>query len=67
MTSFSHFCTCFMDDSSLLNRAMAMCISLMFGRLGCVAGSNIFAMLIDNHCDLAFLLSGLSIIGKQNF
>lgn len=46
------------------NRAMAVCIALMCGRLGAVAGANIFAVLIDNYCDLAFLVAALSQFGK---
>lgn len=43
---------------------MAVCISLMFGRLGAVVGSNTAALLLDNHCEVAFYLSGTSVIGK---
>ncbi|XP_061390195.1 synaptic vesicle glycoprotein 2A-like [Musca vetustissima] len=43
-------------------RAMAVCISLMMGRLGSVAGANIVGALIINHCDTAFILSGSSLI-----
>lgn len=45
------------------NRAMAMCISLMFGRLGGVVGANTVALLLDNHCQSAFYLSGSSLLG----
>lgn len=48
------------------NRAMAVCISLMFGRLGCVVGANAVAHLIENHCELVFYLSGSSVIGNSN-
>lgn len=37
---------------------MALSISLMFGRLGGVAGSNSVALLLDNYCKLTFYLSG---------
>lgn len=43
---------------------MAVCISLMFGRLGSVAGSNMVALLIDDQCNSVFLLSGGSVICK---
>ncbi|XP_005183229.1 synaptic vesicle glycoprotein 2B [Musca domestica] len=43
-------------------RAMAVCISLMMGRLGSVAGANIVGALITNHCDSAFIASGVSLI-----
>lgn len=43
---------------------MAICISLMFGRMGSVVGANTAASLLDNHCQTAFLLSGFSVIGK---
>lgn len=39
---------------------MAVCIALMCGRLGAVAGANILGLLIDSYCDLAFLSAGLS-------
>uniref|UniRef100_A0A182NCP9 Major facilitator superfamily (MFS) profile domain-containing protein n=1 Tax=Anopheles dirus TaxID=7168 RepID=A0A182NCP9_9DIPT len=44
-------------------RAMAVCISLMFGRLGSVVGANIVGMLLDSHCELTFWISGISLIG----
>lgn len=47
------------------NRAMALCISLMFGRLGSAAGANVAALLLDNHCESAFYLSGISLIGNE--
>lgn len=45
-------------------RAMAMCIALMFGRLGAVSGSYIVAILLKNYCESTFYLSGSSILGK---
>lgn len=48
----------------LCNRAMALSISLMFGRLGGVAGSNTAALLLDNHCETTFYISGASLLGK---
>lgn len=46
---------------------MAVSISLLFGRLGAVTGSNLTALLIENHCDSVFLLTAFSLIGKKNF
>lgn len=43
-------------------RAMAMCISLMFGRLGSVFGSNLVGLLLDRYCDATFLLSGITLL-----
>ncbi|XP_031629336.1 synaptic vesicle 2-related protein-like isoform X4 [Contarinia nasturtii] len=43
-------------------RAMAICISLMFGRLGSVVGANITALLLENHCETVFYLSGSTVI-----
>lgn len=42
---------------------MAISISLMFGRMGSIAGSNITAVLLNNHCEAAFYLSGAITIG----
>lgn len=35
-------------------RAMAVCISLMFGRLGCVVGSNVVGLMLDQLCSYTF-------------
>lgn len=43
-------------------RAMAVCISLMCGRLGSVVGANIVGILLDNYCSATFLMSGISLI-----
>lgn len=43
-------------------RAMAMCMALMFGRLGGVSGSNIVAYFLNDNCEIAFYLSGSSLI-----
>uniref|UniRef100_A0A182XF22 Major facilitator superfamily (MFS) profile domain-containing protein n=1 Tax=Anopheles quadriannulatus TaxID=34691 RepID=A0A182XF22_ANOQN len=43
-------------------RAMAVCISLMFGRLGSVVGANIVGFLLDSQCELTFWISGISLI-----
>lgn len=46
------------------NRAMAISISLMFGRLGSVVGSNMVAFLLDDYCESTFYLSGSVLLGK---
>lgn len=43
-------------------RAMAVCISLMFGRLGSVFGSNLVGLLLDSHCQVTFALSGVTLL-----
>lgn len=45
-------------------RAMALSISLMFGRLGGVAGSNVAAHLLYNHCETTFYLSGSTLLSN---
>ena len=35
---------------------MALCLSLMSGRLGSVVGSNVIGALIDNYCEYTFLM-----------
>ena len=35
---------------------MAICVSLMVGRLGSTVGSIIIGLVIDKHCDLTFLM-----------
>lgn len=37
-------------------RAMAICISMMIGRLGSSVGSIIIGLVIDKHCDLTFVM-----------
>lgn len=49
---------------SLNWRAMAISISLMFGRMGCVIGANTVALLLDDNCETSFYLSGSILIGK---
>lgn len=44
------------------SRAMAVCISLMFGRLGSVFGSNLVGFLLDSHCQITFALSGVTLL-----
>ncbi|XP_031629386.1 synaptic vesicle glycoprotein 2B-like [Contarinia nasturtii] len=48
-------------------RAMAICISLMFGRLGSVVGANIAALLLDDHCETVFYLSGTTVMAVGIF
>ncbi|XP_012158342.1 synaptic vesicle glycoprotein 2B isoform X2 [Ceratitis capitata] len=43
-------------------RAMAVCISLMMGRLGSVVGANVFGALLSHHCESAFIVSGVTLI-----
>lgn len=44
---------------------MAMCILLLFGRLGGIAGANLTALLLENQCETVFYLFGSSIMGRQ--
>jgi len=43
-------------------RAMAVCISLMMGRLGSCVGANLVGFLLDYHCEAAFHFCGASLI-----
>ncbi|XP_055390140.1 synaptic vesicle glycoprotein 2C-like [Condylostylus longicornis] len=43
-------------------RAMAVSISLMFGRLGSVAGSNMVGFLLNVNCRMVFYISGCSLL-----
>ncbi|KAM7350331.1 uncharacterized protein ACRADG_008940 [Cochliomyia hominivorax] len=43
-------------------RAMAVCISLMLGRIGSVSGSYVMGALIETHCELAFYTSSFALI-----
>lgn len=43
-------------------RAMAVCISLMMGRLGSVVGSNINGLILDNYCKYTFLMPTVLLI-----
>lgn len=45
-------------------RGMAVCISLMFARLGSAMGSAVGAILLESHCEYAFFLSGATLIRK---
>ncbi|XP_062536115.1 synaptic vesicle glycoprotein 2B-like [Armigeres subalbatus] len=45
-------------------RAMAVCLSLMMGRLGSVVGTNIIGLIIEDYCNLTFILfGGCSLLG----
>lgn len=37
-------------------RAMALCLSLMSGRIGAVVGSNLIGAMMDNYCTFTFLM-----------
>ncbi|XP_065364983.1 synaptic vesicle glycoprotein 2B-like [Calliphora vicina] len=43
-------------------RAMAVCISLMLGRIGSVTGSNVMGALIETHCEAALYSSSCALI-----
>ncbi|XP_017471875.1 PREDICTED: organic cation/carnitine transporter 7-like [Rhagoletis zephyria] len=43
-------------------RAMAVCISLMIGRIGSVTGSNILGALIETHCEFALFSPSVALI-----
>lgn len=41
---------------------MAVCISLMLGRIGSVTGSNVMGALIESHCEVALYSSSGALI-----
>uniref|UniRef100_A0A1I8MZK1 Major facilitator superfamily (MFS) profile domain-containing protein n=1 Tax=Musca domestica TaxID=7370 RepID=A0A1I8MZK1_MUSDO len=43
-------------------RAMAVCISLMVGRIGSVTGSNVLGALIETHCEEALYSSSIALV-----
>uniref|UniRef100_A0A023ETK8 Putative synaptic vesicle protein n=1 Tax=Aedes albopictus TaxID=7160 RepID=A0A023ETK8_AEDAL len=43
-------------------RAMAVCMSSMFGRLGGVVGSNLFGFLLESQCELTFAIPGVLLV-----
>ncbi|XP_061394663.1 synaptic vesicle glycoprotein 2B-like [Musca vetustissima] len=43
-------------------RAMAVCISLMVGRIGSVTGSNVLGALIETHCEEALYTSSFALV-----
>lgn len=42
---------------------MAVCVSLMMGRVGSVVGANLVGILLDNYCEFVFSSSGAFLIG----
>lgn len=45
-------------------RAMAVCLSLMMGRLGSVVGTNMIGLIMEENCNLTFILfGGCSLLG----
>ncbi|XP_037044113.1 synaptic vesicle glycoprotein 2B-like isoform X4 [Bradysia coprophila] len=45
-------------------RAMALCLSLMSGRIGSVVGSNIIGTLLDNYCAYTFVMPTILLISS---
>ncbi|XP_055847025.1 uncharacterized protein LOC129912693 [Episyrphus balteatus] len=43
-------------------RAMAVCISLMIGRIGSVTGTNVVGMLMENYCKTSLLTASIPVI-----
>lgn len=39
-------------------RALALSVSVMFGRLGALTGGNVAGMLLENHCSALYIFSG---------
>uniref|UniRef100_A0A0K8VED8 Uncharacterized protein n=1 Tax=Bactrocera latifrons TaxID=174628 RepID=A0A0K8VED8_BACLA len=52
----------FVLNSIISFRGMAVCISLMIGRIGSVSGSNILGLLIETHCELALYSPAVALI-----
>ena len=48
----------------LLHRAMAMCLSLMSGRLGVTVFSLVLGILLDYTCTAAFCLLSGTVLGE---
>lgn len=48
---------------------MAVCISMMVGRLGSVVGANLLGFLLDSQCELTFAIPGtfLLVCGVLSF
>uniref|UniRef100_T1H259 Major facilitator superfamily (MFS) profile domain-containing protein n=1 Tax=Megaselia scalaris TaxID=36166 RepID=T1H259_MEGSC len=51
-----------LDLYSTSNRGMALCISLMLGRIGSVVGTNSFAALINTNCKVALIIPSSALI-----
>lgn len=45
------------------NRAMAVGITSMVGRMGSVVNSNIIGLLLDDHCEIVFSSAGILLFG----
>lgn len=45
-------------------RAMAVCVSLMMGRVGSVTGTNFVGLLLDDYCEVVFCSTGLILISR---
>lgn len=45
-------------------RAMALCLSLMSGRIGSVVGSNIIGTFLDNYCTYTFVMPTILLIAS---
>lgn len=45
---------------------MAVSISMMFGRLGSIVGSNLVGVLLENNCSATFLMYSGFILGEWN-
>lgn len=61
------FNTLFISQNNWFNRAMAISISSIFGRLGTVAGANVVAIMMDDHCEIVFYLSGITLMGNWKY
>lgn len=46
---------------------MAVSMSMMCGRFGSAIGANFVAFLLDNYCEVAFYVSGISLIGNCKY
>lgn len=44
------------------SRGMAVCLSMMFGRLGGIVGSNMFAIYFEDHCEWSLMTAGATLI-----
>ncbi|XP_037044114.1 synaptic vesicle glycoprotein 2B-like [Bradysia coprophila] len=45
-------------------RAMALCLSLMSGRIGSVIGANLIGTMLDNYCDYTFVMPTILLISS---
>lgn len=43
---------------------MALCLSLMSGRIGSVVGSNVIGSLLDNYCAYTFVMPTILLISS---